>query len=137
MIRENTVKKKKNQGISLLELMIAMAVIAIALLQLVNVIIHTINTKQSTEELAKAKEAASSMIEQIRATTYDSIVTNFQNTTFSVEGLTLGTGGAGTSPTGSVTIDDSNANLLDVRVAVTWTSKSTNRTYETRALITR
>lgn len=58
----------KTRGLTLVELMIALAILAIAVLGVTGVIINTIRFKEKNREFDLAKQAAASKIEQIRAT---------------------------------------------------------------------
>jgi prepilin-type N-terminal cleavage/methylation domain-containing protein len=60
-------RKRANSGVTLLELVIALAVIGIALLQAVEVIISTNHLKATMREFTVARELAASEIEALKA----------------------------------------------------------------------
>lgn len=114
-------------GLSLMELMIALGVIAIALFGAVSMILQTVRAKEYTRELDIAKHAAATRIEEIRVRPWSEISNPSSSLyqPFTVEGLTppaanggrhglarirnLGPGGAPTNP-----------NLVDVEVTIQW-----------------
>jgi prepilin-type N-terminal cleavage/methylation domain-containing protein len=59
-------KARADRGFSLLEIMIAVVVIAIALMGILSATIHTSTTKESLREMEVAKQAASRKIDELR-----------------------------------------------------------------------
>jgi prepilin-type N-terminal cleavage/methylation domain-containing protein len=68
-------KARDNQGFSLLELMIAIVVIAFALMGILSATLHTSSTKESLRELELAKQAASRKIDELRSLPWGSLGT--------------------------------------------------------------
>ena len=61
-------KARRNQsGLSLIELVIAMSVIAIAMFGILSMIVHSMQTKETLRELQIAKEAVSTKMEEIKS----------------------------------------------------------------------
>jgi prepilin-type N-terminal cleavage/methylation domain-containing protein len=124
---------RNQKGVSLVELMIALAVIAIALLGIVGVLLHTISVKESNREQQLAKTAATRQLETIRTaakTNFDQISITFNNLTFPVSELA-------NNGTGTVTVDSTNPDLLELRILIQWNGVRPNSRYEIRSLLTR
>ncbi len=127
------------RGVSLVELMIALAVIAIALLGIVGVFLNTLSVKEANREQQIAKTAATRRLEEIRTaaqTDFGTVATTYANTTFSISELS-NPATADKRGLGTVLIDSSNSNLLDVRVLITWAGVRGDSRYEVRSLLTR
>lgn len=120
-------------GLTLIELIIALAVIAIALLQIVNVIMSSSQLKATSREFTLARQVAASEIEALKARaqanglsdvqTY--ILANPQSPTSRVSG-------------GQIfrTCDARNPNLYDVSITVTWVGGAgKNDKFSTSAMI--
>lgn len=60
-------RRKYRGGLSLIELMMALSVIAVALMAILSMIIHTTSDKESQRELAFAKDAASWVLENVKS----------------------------------------------------------------------
>lgn len=60
-------RRARSQGFSLVEVMMAMSVIAIALMAILSMITHTAADKESQRELAFAKDAATTILENVKA----------------------------------------------------------------------
>ena len=59
--------RRRQAGVSILEVIIALAVIAIALLQAVSLVTHTATMKEVTKEQMIAKESCTAKLEEIKA----------------------------------------------------------------------
>ena len=129
-------KRRKERGITIIELVIAMAVIAIALVQVMVVILHTSNLKQSTRELITAREAAASQFSIMKASDFDSVVFDFNNQIVDVAGLDNSNNPSGQGQL-LILIDDSNQELLDILIEVEYDSIGSTRTYRARMMLTR
>ena len=64
-------KRARSAGVTMVELMIALIIMAIAMLGVVSVMLHTIRGKEITREYDIAKEAAATKLERMRALTWD------------------------------------------------------------------
>lgn len=118
---------RRRRGLTLMELMIALGVIAIALFGAVSMILHTVRAKEYSRELDVAKHAAATKLEEIRVRPWNE-VSNPNSALyqpFTVEGLHPPTSNGGRhgrarirnlGPGGVPT----NANLVDVEVTIEW-----------------
>ncbi len=120
--------KNGQKGVTLLEVVIALAVIAISLLSVVSVIVHTTNLKDSTRELTISKEAAQARFEEMRDADFATVAAAYNGRVTAVPGL------AGGNET--ITVDASNPDLLDVKIVIQWNTVGGVTTYTTRTLIT-
>lgn len=128
-------KRKAQRGLTLVELVIALAVIALTLLQAIQVMVHTSVMKQATREFTVAREAAMSKLEEIKTYPQNNNwagVATFNvapKNSFTVAGLNSGLG--------SIVIDTSNQNLYQVTVTVTWRGVKGPANYTTSVMLTR
>lgn len=125
--------KNKQRGVSLVELMIALAVIAIALLGMVGVVLHTISIKEANREQQLAKTAATRQLETVKLagkTNYDTVVLTYNGQVVPVNDLA-------NNGTCTTTIDSTNPDLLDVRILIQWTGVRGQSRYELRSMMTR
>ena len=139
--------RKSQKGMTLIELVIAFAIISIALLQLVTVMLSTSNARETAREYSVAREVAASKLAEInrKLESYDTIVTTFGSvndgttteSTFDVPDLSHEDGNNGQG-IGTVLIDDTNDDILDVLITIQWTAiGGRENTYSTRTLLTR
>lgn len=127
------------KGVTIVELMFALGIIAIALLGIVGVLLHALSTKDADREQQIAKTAATRKLEEIRTAAtanYDAVAAQYANSTFDVADLS-NLSNATKLGLGTVFIDSSNANLLDIRILIGWTGVRGDSRYEIRSLITR
>jgi prepilin-type N-terminal cleavage/methylation domain-containing protein len=81
-------RRARRGGLSLLELMIALSVIAISLMAIMSMIVHTTSDKEVQRELAFAKDTASWILENVKAqgfnkpTTFLSDVSGYLTATY-------------------------------------------------------
>ncbi len=116
------------KGVTLLEVVIALAVIAISLLSIVSVITHTSNLKDSTRELTISKEAAQARFEEMRDADFATVAARYNGQVNAVPGLANGSE--------TITVDATNPDLLDVKIVIQWNSVGGTTTNTTRTLIT-
>jgi prepilin-type N-terminal cleavage/methylation domain-containing protein len=103
------------RGITLVELIIALAIIGIALLGAIQVLVGTSELKHTTREMTIAREAAAAEIERLKAQS----VSNFDG----LAGLNGTSASVSRLPNGILAreVITTNPNLYNVRVTVTWT----------------
>ncbi|HLF92658.1 MAG TPA: prepilin-type N-terminal cleavage/methylation domain-containing protein [Planctomycetota bacterium] len=122
----------RRRGFTLLEVMIALSVIAVALFAALSMILQTASSKESMREQEIAKEAASAKIEEIKARTFAQIYSTYNGAAFTVDGLNAPTGtGRGL---GAVAIDATNPNLYEITVTIRWKGTQGERSYLMRNL---
>lgn len=129
-------------GFSLLELMIAMSVIAFAIFGVMSMVLHTSATRETARELEMAREAATSKIDEIKSAPFKDLSEKYPSPTpvtltFNVSTLThASTPNAPAQAT--ALIDTSNADLYDILVTVRWKSRRAGATsYTLRSLYSR
>lgn len=132
---------RKSRGLSLLEIMIALAVLAIALSGIISATLHGQTMQDLNRQLDLARNAAMTKMEEVRARDFTTIVTTYggaanANNRFGVTGLRPPPSVLA-NQIGVVSLDASNANLIEVRVRVDWQSQKGVRKYETSTLVTR
>ena len=129
-------KRRTDQGFSLLEVMVSLSIIAIALMAIVSTVLHTIRMKESEKEQQIAKQAVTRKVEELKAGTFSTLFATYDGTTFGVADLvhTAGPTGQGL---GTVEIDNTNSELLDITVTVQWNGILGDGTYSLRTLQTR
>jgi type II secretory pathway pseudopilin PulG len=90
---------RREAGLSLVELMIAIVVIAIALIALISLIVSSSQVQQETREKTLAYNAARLKIEEMRNSTFDEIFRkyNTQNDTLAASGTITDSGAPGPS----------------------------------------
>jgi prepilin-type N-terminal cleavage/methylation domain-containing protein len=132
-------RRRADRGFSLVELIFALGIIAVVLFALISMILHTMNTKESMREQLVAKQAAVSKVEEIRAHKFAEILTRFgpPNNTFNVPGLTKIDNLPSKQGLGTITIDSSNLNILDVTVTLDWKGARGASSYSVRSVITK
>jgi prepilin-type N-terminal cleavage/methylation domain-containing protein len=129
--------RRTESGLSLLELIIALSVIAIAMFGVLSMVLHSMQTRETMRELQIAKEAVSTKIEEIKshpmqlptaspadANSVWNFYTNAANATFPVAGLTdsrLAT--TDKTALGTIKIDATNPYLYEVMVTVRWVGR--------------
>lgn len=131
----NSPALQRQRGFTLLEVMIAMVVIAIALFAAISMIFHTSTAKETMREQEIAKEAASAKIEEIKAHAFDQIFSTYNGASFTVTGLNAPSGAG--KGLGSVAVDSTNPNLYEVTVTIRWRGVQGSRSYLMRNLFTR
>ena len=107
----------KRYGFTLLELMMAAAVITVALIGLLGVFSGCYNLSETTRNLNLAINGARQKMEEIRAHNFNDIHVFYNQTAnshFEVAGL------ADADSEGSIVVDNSTPTLLEITVTVAW-----------------
>jgi prepilin-type N-terminal cleavage/methylation domain-containing protein len=118
-------------GMTIVEVMIAMAVIAVGALSALSTLTGSSALDDELKERAVAVRAAMSKMESIAAYDYNNQITNLVNywtataqQTFSVEGLAAPVAQNGTAlPHGSIAFNTADPNRIRVTVTVSWTTR--------------
>lgn len=108
----------KNKGFTLLELMIALGVLIVALAGLLAVFTNLLSLNENSRKLTIAVAACQDKLEQIRNSNFSTVYTTYNGTNFNPAGFTVG------QAKGNVSINNSNPNLLQVFVSVSWRTRS-------------
>lgn len=128
-------RRGSRAGFSLLEVMIALVVITFSMMAILTMVIQASTVQQSARETAAAKEATMAQIAKIKMGAFNA-VSGFQGTTFIVEGLP-DPRQSDRKARGSVTIDSSNSEVLEILVSVSWKGSKGDTTYSMRSLCAR
>lgn len=134
--------RTRQEGFSLLEVMMAMAVIAIAIFAIMSMIMTATANREATREMELAREAASSKIEEFKARGFAALSTAYPSrfapytAPFAVnELINLSTLKPGAVMT--VTIDASNPDVYDLLATIDWKGRKGKATYSIRSLCAR
>ncbi len=119
-------RRHRTAGVTIVELVVAIGVLAVALLALLSVISSAGQLQQTTREKALAYNAARRKIEEMRNRPLDQIYRAFNGTTaddipgvscpgstFAVDGLNAD----GLGPVGTIVFPENSSGLLDERIA--------------------
>ncbi|HAJ57806.1 MAG TPA: hypothetical protein DCL35_08635 [Candidatus Omnitrophica bacterium] len=106
--------RKNNKGFTLLELMIASAVIIVALAGLLSTYVACLELNETTKNTNLALNSAQKVLEEIRSSTFSGIASAYNGYNFSVSGIEVN------ESLGFVYIDDTDASLLNITIGVCW-----------------
>jgi prepilin-type N-terminal cleavage/methylation domain-containing protein len=116
--KKQLLRSTYNKGFSLMELIIAMSIMAIALLGLLATYISCFELAEIARNTTYALNSAQRMMEEIRDHNFSDIFNDYNNTTFTVDGIPSG------DSNGLVEVDNTNPDLLTVTITVCWRQKS-------------
>src|SRR3989338_291025 len=105
-------------GFTLLELMIAVGVLIVALAGLLGVFSHMISLNENSGKLTLAAAACQDKLEEIRNSNFSALYTAYNGANFNPAGFSSG------EAKGAISINNSNPNLLQVFVSVSWRTRS-------------
>ena len=108
----------KNKGFTLLELMIAAGVLIVALSGLLAIFTNLLSLNENSRKLTIAMAACQDKLEEIRNSNFSTLYATYNNASFDPAGFTVG------QAKGNVSINNSNPNLLQVFVSVSWRTRS-------------
>lgn len=111
-------RKNSKSGFTLLELMIAVAVIIIALAGLLAVFSHLMYLNENARKLTLAVTACQDKLEEMRNSNFSTLYATYNGTSFNPNGFSAG------EAKGAISINNSNPNLLQVCVNVSWRTRS-------------
>lgn len=127
-----TRRRKRSPGFSLIEVIIALAVVTIALMSVMGLLMSSTSLKEATRELSLAQEAAAGEIERLKAYPgagrFDDLAT-LNATSSAVSGLNAGTL--------TRQVDTTNPNLYRVTLVVTWVSNAIARSHTETVILSR
>ena len=115
--------KKDRQGFTLVEVLVAVIIIATVVVGMIELFIYSTMLSESTRNLTSAFMDAQSKMEEIRNHTYSLITTDYASggtpgNTFDLSTLT---------GKGVIYIDSSNSSLLQITIVVCWENSRTGR----------
>ncbi|MBF0593437.1 MAG: prepilin-type N-terminal cleavage/methylation domain-containing protein [Candidatus Omnitrophica bacterium] len=105
------VLQRPRAGMTLVEVMVAVVILLVAVIGILYSYVKAIELNAIGQGAVIATHAVKNKIEQIKSCTFAQIVPTYDNTTFTVAGI---------NGKGVVYIDNSNAQLLKVKVVVCW-----------------
>lgn len=108
---------RKKKAFTLIEVVIAIGIMAVAFLGLVAAYISSFELAETAKNTTYALNAAQKKIEEIRDYNFFDIPADYDNTNFTVDGISAG------NSNGLVEIDDSAPELLVVTVTACWKQK--------------
>lgn len=103
------------KGFTLIELLIAMAIMVITISGILMSYLRCLELNEISKNSMVALQAAASRMEQVKSTAFAQIKANFNNVPFAVTGL---------NAMGTSYVDDSDPELLQVVVSVSWRQKN-------------
>lgn len=121
-------RTKRTAGFSLVEMLGAVTILAVALLGVISTIVTVMSLNEDTRGRTLALTSAQRMMEQVQSNVHHEIPTLFAspNDTFDVPGLTPQDG---SSTVGSIAVDATDAGLYVVTITVAWKGKTGNRSF--------
>ncbi len=130
---------RPDRGLTLVELMFALAIIAIALFAILSVIVQTMTMREAAREQELAKEWVQQKIEEVKSRPFSDLNgvaykpagggTKFTATFAAPDVPTKLVNGAGV-----LTVDYSNVNLYEIVASVNWKGSNGNGSYSMRNL---
>lgn len=120
--------KKDRPGFTLLELMIAVGVLIVALVGLLGVFAHMISLNENSGKLTLAIAACQARLEEMRNSDFSTLYVNYNGTNFNPAGFSSG------EAKGAISLNNSNPDLLQVFVSVSWRTRSNRVIGEDRNL---
>ena len=126
---------KPSGGFTLVEVMVAMAVLTVALLGFVAAMIRAVDVSRGSLANQLAMNSAQHVAESIKATAFDEVYDTYSTHAFDVAGLDPADGDADSLP-GRVVVDDANPDLLSIQVIVEWRGLLGARDYFLEFMVT-
>ena len=111
----------RRTGFTLVELMLAAAILVIAILGLLAVLIHSMLMNESNNNLATAVNDAQYVLEQIKGLPYVNITSSYSPPNFTINNENI---------TPGVTVSNISDDLREVTVNVSWTERQRSRSVQ-------
>lgn len=124
-------RRKKDEGFSLIEVLIAMAILGIMSMTLIAVLVHGFNLLSRTKQITLATQVCQEQVELIRNKPFDSILN--LGTTYANDKLTSLPDGQGTQALESSV----GADIRKLTVSVSWSFRGQTMRKDVVTLITR
>jgi prepilin-type N-terminal cleavage/methylation domain-containing protein len=124
-------KRKKEGGFSLIEVLVAMAILGIMLMTLISVFIYGYNVLSRTRQIALATQICQEQVEVIRNMTFATILT--LGTTFTNDKLASLVSGQGLQAVET----SAGTDIKKLTVSVTWTYRGQSQRKDVVTMITR
>ncbi|MBI4833195.1 MAG: prepilin-type N-terminal cleavage/methylation domain-containing protein [Planctomycetes bacterium] len=106
--------EKNLNGFTLVELVLAIVILTIGIMALMTNIMPAMKLEETSRSFDIAKSAATDKLEEIAGYDFDSICTVYSGTNFAASELG--------DNAGYISIDNSNTELLDITVTISWWS---------------
>lgn len=127
------------RGLSLVEIVVAMAILAVATTGLLAAVAQGSFTRQATRELTLARQNVNRVIDDIRARPVNQSLSTYieSSTPFAVAELPQGLGTITFSPATPWPADNAPPYLVEIQVRVTWTGIRGTAQFDQRVLLSR
>jgi Tfp pilus assembly protein PilV len=112
--------KNNLNGFTLMELTLAIVILTIGIMSLMATILPAMKLEETSRSFDIAKSAAANKLEEIAGYDFNSICTVFSGTNFAAGELG--------DTAGYISIDNSNTELLDITVTISWSSTAFQNT---------
>jgi prepilin-type N-terminal cleavage/methylation domain-containing protein len=159
-VSRTSARRRRDQGFSMVELMVALVIIAFSLFAIMSMVTHTMALRQAALENETAKEWATARIEEVKSMAFGSIATTYPKNGVSMIGqATTPTADVNahiinygknpplpsfqnpraipvllTNGAGVLKIHQSNADLVEIVAMVTWKAGRTPGVYTLRSM---
>lgn len=111
-------RKNSRDGFTLVELMIAVGVLVVALVGLLGVFAHLMLLNENSSKLTLAVTACQAKLEEMRNSSFSTLYLSYNGANFNPAGFSSG------EAKGAISINNSNPNLLQVFISVSWMTRS-------------
>lgn len=132
-------RRRAGRGVTLVELMIALTIIAISLFGILSMVVHSMAMREAARESVLAKEWVQKKLEEVKSQKFTDLKTSAYPpaglaTVYSASFTSAGVPAQLPNATGQLTIDYSNVNLVEVIASIDWKGRLGKGTYSMRSL---